>query len=246
MRGAARLPARVLRGTGGAIRARPGHFLGIASAVFALEIFLPPLVLTVARKPWDFFTFNPWLSRLPEYLASDTVPVRKKLEFLPNLVLFWFSAEQPRRRHRLGVRCRRHRSCAVLRHVGSLRAVLHALALPSRSPSWLADERGAQRWGGRRSCERPGAVDRAVRRDGMRGSRTAGIRPGARGAVERHPSAPRSRVAGGDRGCPDSDDGGRGVPRLAGWKTRWNPSVARHARGDSLPFARCRGHEALG
>ena len=95
MRGVARLPARVLRGIVGAVRARPGHFLGIAVAVLALEIILPPLVLSVARKPWDFFTFNPWLSRLPEYLASDTVPVRKKLEFLPNLVLFWFSADSP-------------------------------------------------------------------------------------------------------------------------------------------------------
>jgi hypothetical protein len=85
----------VLRGIGGAIRARPGHFLGIAAAVFALEVFLPPLVLSVARKPWDFFTFNPWLSMLPEYLASETVSVRKKLEFLPNLVLFWFSADSP-------------------------------------------------------------------------------------------------------------------------------------------------------
>jgi len=63
--------------------------------VFALEIFLPPLVLSVARKPWDFFTFNPWLARLPEYLATDTVPVSRKLEFVPNLVLFWFSADSP-------------------------------------------------------------------------------------------------------------------------------------------------------
>jgi hypothetical protein len=38
--------------------------------VFVLHVMLPPLVLAIARKPWTFFTFNPWLKRLPEYLVS--------------------------------------------------------------------------------------------------------------------------------------------------------------------------------
>lgn len=49
-------------------------FAGVALAVFVLELFLPVLVLSGFRKPVDAFTFNPWLSRLPEYLASREVP----------------------------------------------------------------------------------------------------------------------------------------------------------------------------
>jgi hypothetical protein len=82
------------RGTVAAIRARPGAFLGAAAAVFLLSLLLPPLVLSVARKPVDYATFNPWLKRLPEYLASD-VPRAEKLARLPDLALFWFSADSP-------------------------------------------------------------------------------------------------------------------------------------------------------
>lgn len=85
----------VLRGIGRAVKARLKVFAAVALAVFVLDVFLPPLVLSVVRKPWDYFTFNPWLKRLPEYLASATVPLEKKLEFLPNLALFWFTADGP-------------------------------------------------------------------------------------------------------------------------------------------------------
>ena len=87
--------AKVIRGVVGAIRAKPGAFTAVALGVFALDVFLPPLVLSVARKPWDFFTFNPWLSRLPEYLASGEKTMGEKLAFLPKLALFWFSADLP-------------------------------------------------------------------------------------------------------------------------------------------------------
>ncbi len=87
--------AKIIRGVVAAIRAKPGAFTAVALGVFALDIFLPPLVLSVARKRWDFFTFNPWLSRLPEYLASGEKPVGEKLAFLPKLALFWFSADLP-------------------------------------------------------------------------------------------------------------------------------------------------------
>ena len=78
-----------------AIGARPGIFLGLAAAVVVLDLALPPVVLSLARKPVDFFTFNPWLVRLPDYLASPTVPLGQKLDFLPRLALFWFSADSP-------------------------------------------------------------------------------------------------------------------------------------------------------
>lgn len=86
---------RTVRGIGRAIGARPGAFAAVALGVFALNIFLPPVVLSVTRKPWDFFMLNPWLKKLPEYLASSAVPIGRKIEFLPNLAVFWFSADGP-------------------------------------------------------------------------------------------------------------------------------------------------------
>ncbi len=67
----------------------------MAFGVFALDLALPLLVLSVSRKPWDSFMFNPWLRRLPEFLASSQVTMERKLEFLPNLALFWFTADGP-------------------------------------------------------------------------------------------------------------------------------------------------------
>jgi hypothetical protein len=84
---------KMLAGIAAAVRARTKTFAGVALAVFALDVFLPPLVLSVTRKPWDYFTFNPWLKRLPEYLFSSDVSIARKLEFLPNLYLFSFSAD---------------------------------------------------------------------------------------------------------------------------------------------------------
>jgi hypothetical protein len=77
-----------------AARSQPGILLGAAAAVFALGILLPPAILSLARKPVDYFAFNPWLKRLPEYLASE-VPLGQKLARLPDLALFWFSADSP-------------------------------------------------------------------------------------------------------------------------------------------------------
>lgn len=86
---------RVARGVGRALRARPQMFALVAVGVFALNIFLPLLVLSLARKPFDLFTFNPWLSRLPEWLASPELPWGRKLAFLSELAIAWFIAENP-------------------------------------------------------------------------------------------------------------------------------------------------------
>ncbi|MGH7312889.1 MAG: hypothetical protein ACREJV_06940 [Candidatus Rokuibacteriota bacterium] len=56
---------------------------------------LPPLVLSLVRKPVDYFTFNPWLKRLPEYVANPDVPLAVKVEKLWALVIFWFSSDSP-------------------------------------------------------------------------------------------------------------------------------------------------------
>jgi hypothetical protein len=64
-------------------------------ATLVLYVLLPVTVLSVVRKPMDFFMVNPWLRKLPAYLLSTEVPLGKKLEFLPGLALFWFSADGP-------------------------------------------------------------------------------------------------------------------------------------------------------
>jgi hypothetical protein len=83
-----------LRGLGVAVRARPGATFGVLIGVFALHVFLPPLLLAVTRKPWTYFTFNPWLRQLPRYLTSSA-PLDQKLDFLSRVAVFWFSADGP-------------------------------------------------------------------------------------------------------------------------------------------------------
>lgn len=93
--GVMRALGKAVRGTAAALRARPGVFAGVATGIFLLDVFLPPLLLSLVRKSWDYFAFNPWLSKLPGYVVSTEVPLGKKLEFLPNLALFWFMADGP-------------------------------------------------------------------------------------------------------------------------------------------------------
>ncbi len=86
---------RALRGTWRAIRARPKIFVGVALAVFLLDLFLPPIILSLVRKPWDFFSFNPWLSHLPQWVVSPEATIGRKLTFLSDVALFWFIASSP-------------------------------------------------------------------------------------------------------------------------------------------------------
>ncbi len=68
---------RVLTGIGRALRARPGLFVGVAAAVLVLDVLVPVAVLSIARVPVDYFTFNPWLGNLPGYLASGQGHARR-------------------------------------------------------------------------------------------------------------------------------------------------------------------------
>ena len=86
---------RVIRGVWGAIRRHPYMFLSVSAAVVAMSVLGPVLVLSLARRPVDYFTFNPWLKRLPAYVVSSTIPFEQKLEKLPALALFWFSSDSP-------------------------------------------------------------------------------------------------------------------------------------------------------
>ena len=83
----------VLRGIGAAVRSRPSPFCAIALGVFALDILVPPLVLTLARKPVTAFTINPVLSTLPGYLVSGPGSLGERLAKAWGLALFWFSAD---------------------------------------------------------------------------------------------------------------------------------------------------------
>jgi len=86
---------RTIGGVVAGVRARPRVFGAVALGVFAYTLFAPVIVLSIARKPVDHFTFNPWLSRLPEWLASREVSLTRKLEFLSQLAIAWFSADNP-------------------------------------------------------------------------------------------------------------------------------------------------------
>src|SRR5437667_10539920 len=86
-----------LRGAWTALAAHPIVFASVTLAVAALNVVAPVAILSAVRKPFDFYTFNPWLKRLPEYFASDDAPLVEKLAKLPDLALFWVSATAARR-----------------------------------------------------------------------------------------------------------------------------------------------------
>ncbi len=86
---------RVGRGISRAIREHRRVFFAVGLVVVALSVLGPPLVLSVARRPVDYFTVNPWLKRLPEYVMSPADPLPVKMEKLSDLALFWFSSDSP-------------------------------------------------------------------------------------------------------------------------------------------------------
>jgi len=84
-----------LRGIAGAVRARKTLFAAVTAGVFVMDIVVPPAVLSLSRKPVDYFTFNPWLAKLPEYLSSGPGSLGQRLEKVWSLALFWFSSDAP-------------------------------------------------------------------------------------------------------------------------------------------------------
>ena len=78
---------------GRAVGSRPWLFVWVALGVLALDIFVPPLVLSIARKPVTSFTINPLLSTLPEYLTSGPGVFEERLTKVWGLALFWFSSD---------------------------------------------------------------------------------------------------------------------------------------------------------
>ncbi len=84
-----------LRGIAAAVRARKTLFAAVTAGVFVMDIVVPPAVLSLSRKPVDYFTFNPWLAKLPEYLSSGPGSLGQRLEKVWSLALFWFSSDNP-------------------------------------------------------------------------------------------------------------------------------------------------------
>src|SRR6266478_8438982 len=84
--------AQAFRGIAAALRTQAKVVWGVTAAVAAFNLAAPVAILSVARRPVDFFTFNPWLSRLPEYLRSDEA-LSKKLSFLSSMAIAWLSSD---------------------------------------------------------------------------------------------------------------------------------------------------------
>ncbi len=82
----------VMRGILRVIRRRSGVFALVVVAIVALNLILPPLVLSVARKPYDHFSINPWLHNVPTWLRSDPATLGRKVDFLWNVAVLWFIA----------------------------------------------------------------------------------------------------------------------------------------------------------
>ncbi len=80
------------RGIATALRSRWRVLLWVSAAVALFNLILPVAVLSIVRKPPDFITFNPWLRKLPEYLASSE-PLARKLSFVTQMALGWVSAD---------------------------------------------------------------------------------------------------------------------------------------------------------
>src|SRR5438477_7030325 len=185
-----------LRGLGAAVRARPGTVLALVVAVFAVHVLLPPLILALARKPWTYFAFNPWLSQLPDYLASSA-PLRQKLDFLSRLAVFWFSLRVPG----MGLRRRHHGSGALPGHVAPDRRVRRAPALPARARRSRGRARRSQPRGRRRGRggRRARPLDGTVQRGRLRRPRSAGRRSRVRRPVERDARPAIGHLAGLER-----------------------------------------------
>jgi hypothetical protein len=84
--------AQTRRGISAAVRSRAGVLVAVAIVVAVFNLVAPVLLLSLVKRPADFFTFNPWLQRLPDYLGSPE-PLSRKLPFLAHLTIAWVSAE---------------------------------------------------------------------------------------------------------------------------------------------------------
>lgn len=81
---------RALGAVFGAVRSHFALFSIAVVAIVVLNLLLPPLVLSLARKPFDYFSFNPWLHNVPSWFATVDQPFGEKIAFLWGMALAWF------------------------------------------------------------------------------------------------------------------------------------------------------------
>lgn len=86
---------RTVKGIVEAVRVRPAVFVGATVLMLVLHVALPPLVLSVVRKPADYFAFNAWLANVPSFLAASDATLVAKLHAVRTLALFWISSSNP-------------------------------------------------------------------------------------------------------------------------------------------------------
>ena len=209
-------PARAVRRTGrghtscassavssGAIRGTPIRvFLGVAATVVGLSILAPvrssPLV---ARRPVDYFTFNPWLKRFRPTWSRRRSRSRRSSRSCPLSRSSGSRLDSPYGGTEWGFAVDVTDVARILLLAGLFGAYF---ALLARGRAACAPAKPGMRWppAGRRrghADQRPGPVDRAVQRHGMRsaGAPRRGAR--VRRAVQRDARVPRGPVAGHDR-----------------------------------------------
>jgi hypothetical protein len=105
-------------------------------------------VLAVTRKPWTYFTFNPWLKKLPEYIISGET-LEKKLDFLSRVALYWFTADGPYGVPEWGF---------AVDTVDVLRFVVMALLVAAYGALWLHARQQGRVAGWRASATKSGGV----------------------------------------------------------------------------------------
>jgi hypothetical protein len=149
--GAVRAVRATIRGIGLAIRARARIFAGVAFGVFALDLLLPVLVLSVARGRFNHVAINPWLAKLPEWLWTSDVPLTEKLEFLSDMALAWVLGNNPVGELEWGF---------VVDVPSLARFILTALLLGAYFALWFygRDQLSSETWGRRTAARHGGAA----------------------------------------------------------------------------------------
>jgi hypothetical protein len=143
---------QTLRGIAAALRARAKIVWGVTAAVFVFNLAAPVVILSLARRPVDFFTFNPWLSRLPEYLRSEE-PLSNKLSFLSNMAIAWLSSDNQVEGIEWGF---------IIDVPTLVRILLTSLVFGSYFALWSYRRREGQACGGGFQAARPAGVAGAV------------------------------------------------------------------------------------
>ncbi len=212
-----RASTRVCRGVVAGLRARSGVFLAVAAGVLALELLLPPAVLSAARRPVDYFTFNPWLPSCRDFCLRAMSPGNGRSSCCRTSRCSG-SARTVRSAARTGdSRSRSAICCASCSCRCFSRRISRSLPTlgadgrrPQESGTWPAGRRA------RGPRERARLFDRWLHSGGLRGSGDTGRGPRICRSFQRDPRRAGGTFASGDRLRAHRSCARRGLPGLAG------------------------------